>query len=196
MSFLKALPRKALPLTRSRVFSTSPFVSRSVVEGTQDALKAADRKLSKAAVKAIETGGESLEFPDMGLPTLDVVFFWRQPERRCPGNDGADPCFSESATEAVKSTLGSTAAKTEESASEVASQAKEKAYEMKNKTHEVAGEAKGRANELTGEAMGKAHAFTGEAKGKAHEFTGEAKGKASEVKGQAKGTVEEVTRRM
>lgn len=58
MSLLKALPRKALPLARTRMFTTSPFVSRSVVEGTTDALKAADRKLSDAAVKAIEKGGQ------------------------------------------------------------------------------------------------------------------------------------------
>lgn len=57
MSLLRVLPRKALPLARSRMFATSPFVSRSVVEGSKDALDAANRKLSEAAVKAIETGG-------------------------------------------------------------------------------------------------------------------------------------------
>lgn len=59
MSLLRAAPSRILPLTRTRVFSTSPFVSRSVVEGTKDALKAADRAVSDAAVKGIEKGGTS-----------------------------------------------------------------------------------------------------------------------------------------
>lgn len=57
MSLIKALPSRILPLTRARVFSTSPLVFRSVVEGTKDAVEAADRAVSNAAVKGIEKGG-------------------------------------------------------------------------------------------------------------------------------------------
>ena len=70
MSLLRAAPSRILPLTRARVFSTSPFVSRSVVEGTKDALKAADRVVSDAAVKGIEKGGILPVF----LPRFTLVF--------------------------------------------------------------------------------------------------------------------------
>lgn len=61
MSFLKSLPFKGLPLVRARVFSTSPFVSKSVVEGTKEALEAANRNAGKAAAQGIDKARMSIE---------------------------------------------------------------------------------------------------------------------------------------
>lgn len=58
MSLLRTLPSRVLPLTRTRVFSTSPFVSRSVVEGTKDTLDAINRLAGNAAAKGIQKGGK------------------------------------------------------------------------------------------------------------------------------------------
>lgn len=60
MSLLRTLPTRALPLLRTRPFSTSPYVSRSVVEGTKDVIDAANRSVGKGLKKGIETGGESI----------------------------------------------------------------------------------------------------------------------------------------
>lgn len=60
MSLLRSLPTRALPLLRTRPFSTSPYVSRSVVEGTKDVIDAVNRSVGKGLKKGIETGGESI----------------------------------------------------------------------------------------------------------------------------------------
>lgn len=60
MSLLRTLPTRALPLLRIRPFSTSPYVSRSVVEGTKDVIDAVNRSVGKGLKKGIETGGESI----------------------------------------------------------------------------------------------------------------------------------------
>lgn len=60
MSLLRTLPTRALPLLRTRPFSTSPYVSRSVVEGTKDVIDAVNRSVGKGLKKGIETGGESI----------------------------------------------------------------------------------------------------------------------------------------
>lgn len=60
MSLLRTLPTRALPLLRTRPFSTSPYVSRSAVEGTKDVIDAVNRSVGKGIKKGIETGGESI----------------------------------------------------------------------------------------------------------------------------------------
>lgn len=57
MSLLRALPRTTAPLCRARFFSNSPLVSRSVFEGTKDAIKAGHDAASQTLVKGIEVGG-------------------------------------------------------------------------------------------------------------------------------------------
>lgn len=57
MSFLKTLPRNALPLARARVFSTSPYARKSAIDSAKDAAKTIDRTVSDAAVKGIKKGG-------------------------------------------------------------------------------------------------------------------------------------------
>lgn len=62
MSFIRTLSARALPLVRTSYFSTSPYVSRSVIEGTKDALEATNRTIANAAVKGIEKGGQLCGF--------------------------------------------------------------------------------------------------------------------------------------
>lgn len=180
MSLLRTLPTKALPLLRTRPFSTSPYVSRSVVEGTKDVVDAVNRSVGKGLKKGIETGGQS----SSGLGKNCCLFpvgrleYWN---------------CAEAAAEAAKSTIGLNTSEAKGSASEVAG-------ETKGKAQEVAGQAKGKASELAGKTKGKASNATdgksdeiiGETKGKASELLGKAKGTAADVSGQARGKAEEV----
>ncbi|RDW86569.1 uncharacterized protein DSM5745_03211 [Aspergillus mulundensis] len=57
MSFLARATRPArLPLTSSRLLSTTAVRSQGPIDATKSTLKKADRKVSDAAVKGIETG--------------------------------------------------------------------------------------------------------------------------------------------
>lgn len=57
MNSLRTLPTKALPLARTRFFSTSPLPRKSAVDAATDTVKSVDRTISDAAVKGIEKGG-------------------------------------------------------------------------------------------------------------------------------------------
>ena len=57
MNSLRTIPTRALPFARTRFFSTSPLARKSAVESATDSVKNVDRKISDAAVKAIEKGG-------------------------------------------------------------------------------------------------------------------------------------------
>lgn len=63
MSFLRSIPRKALPLTRTRFFSTTFPAQKTATEAAKDTLKSVDRTISDAAVKGIEKGGMSYPPP-------------------------------------------------------------------------------------------------------------------------------------
>lgn len=58
MTFLRTIPRKALPLTRTRLFTTTSPAQKSATEAAKDTLKTVDRTISNAAVKGIEKGGK------------------------------------------------------------------------------------------------------------------------------------------
>ncbi|KAL8949635.1 MAG: hypothetical protein Q9183_007587 [Haloplaca sp. 2 TL-2023] len=166
MNSLRVIPRKALPLARSRLFSTSPLARKSAVDQAKDTVKSVDQTISNAAVKGIEKGGQALG-----------VFV-------CAFADEFET--AERAAANAKSSIGLGASKAEGQASEMAGEAKGKA-------HEMSGAAQGKAQEMTG---GDASQMAGEAKGKASELAGEAKGKAQETMGAAKGKAEEVKSKM
>ncbi|KAL8871768.1 MAG: hypothetical protein Q9198_007346 [Flavoplaca austrocitrina] len=59
MNSLRTIPTRALPLTRTRFFSTSPLARKSAVDAATDTVKTVDRKISDAAVKGIEKGEQA-----------------------------------------------------------------------------------------------------------------------------------------
>lgn len=69
MNSFRTLPTKALPLARTRFFSTSPLARKSAVDAAADTVKSVDRTISDAAVKGIEKGG-MLAFYSHTLATL------------------------------------------------------------------------------------------------------------------------------
>ena len=172
MSLLRTLPTRALTLFRTRPFSTSPYVSRSVVEGTKDAIDAVNGSVGKGLKKGIETGGESIH-----LQLGKHCSICSRLEARVIN------LYVEAAAEAAKSTIGINASKAEGSAGEVAGEAKGKAQE-------AASQSKDKASELAGKAKG---AVSNTTEGKSDEVIGEAKGKASELSGKVRGSVANVS---
>lgn len=69
MSFLRIVPRKALPLTRTRFFSTTFAAQKTATEAAKDTLKSVDRTVSDAAVRGIEKGGMSYPIPITSINT-------------------------------------------------------------------------------------------------------------------------------
>ncbi|KAI4111451.1 MAG: hypothetical protein LQ339_000650 [Xanthoria mediterranea] len=59
MNSLRTLPTKALPLARTRFFSTSSLARKSAVDAATDTVKSVDRTISDAAVKGIEKGEQA-----------------------------------------------------------------------------------------------------------------------------------------
>lgn len=61
MSFARVFTRKTLPLTRTRLFTTTPFIQKSATEET---IQKVNKATSEPLVKGIEKAGElRLHFP-------------------------------------------------------------------------------------------------------------------------------------
>lgn len=73
MNSLRTIPTRALPLARTRFFSTSPLARKSAVDAAADTVKTMDRKISDAAVKGIEKGGTLVTFLHTSPLPLDPV---------------------------------------------------------------------------------------------------------------------------
>lgn len=95
MNSLRTIPTRALPLARTRFFSTSPLARKSAVDTAKDTAKAADRTIADAAVKGIEKSGESLLPPLLHRPSPPLAAAIRLPPPPPPnalkGANGKQP---------------------------------------------------------------------------------------------------------
>ncbi len=63
MSFARAFSRKVLPLNRTRLFTTTPYVQKTATEQAKETIQKVNKAVSEPLVKGIEKGRKSHTLP-------------------------------------------------------------------------------------------------------------------------------------
>ncbi|KAK4694653.1 hypothetical protein P7C71_g2971, partial [Lecanoromycetidae sp. Uapishka_2] len=125
MSFTRAFTRKALPLTRTRLFTTTPYVQKTATEQAKETVHKVNKAVSEPLVKGIEKGQEATQ----NLKSSTGL-----------GAQKAEGSAAEMTGEAKGKAQGM--------AGEAKGKAQEMAGEAKGKASEVSGQAKGKTEEI------------------------------------------------
>ncbi len=67
MSFARAFSRKVLPLNRTRLFTTTPYVQKTATEQAKETIQKVNKAVSEPLVKGIEKGRKSDTLPPTPL---------------------------------------------------------------------------------------------------------------------------------
>lgn len=63
MSFSRIISRKALPLTRTRLFTTTPLTRKSAIDTAKETIEDLNKKAGQSAAAGIEKGRMSIHLP-------------------------------------------------------------------------------------------------------------------------------------